>query len=294
MIVLASDAATDLSTWARGSGLEIVLWITGAVLFARFVTWVGERLEARLEVDAKGPDNLVRSEEAKRQHALAQVITWVLVVLFDILAAVKVLEALGVELSAVVPAATVAGVALGFGAQKIVGDLLSGFFLLAERQYGYGDLIRVSVVGLGTPMIGTVEDVSLRITTIRTPAGEVVMTPNGQIAQVTNLSRGWARAVIDVPIPVTVDVNRVTDILREVGANAFRDADLRPLLLDKPAVMGVESIEVDQFQVRVVARTLPGRQFDVGRMLRQMITRALLAEGIRLPTQLATGEPTSS
>ena len=106
--------------------------------------------------------------------------------------------------------------------------------------------------------------------------------------QLTNLSRGWARAVVDVPVPVSVDVNRVSDVLRRVGDEVFADADLHPLLLDPPSVMGVQSIEVDQFQVRVVARTLPGKQFDVGRALRARIAAAFLREGIHLPTALAT------
>ena len=102
--------------------------------------------------------------------------------------------------SLVAPAA-VAAVALGFGAQRIVQDILAGFFIITERQYGFGDLIRLSVPSLPDPAIGTVEDVALRVTTVRTADGEVVITPNGQITQVTNLSRDWARAVIDVPVP---------------------------------------------------------------------------------------------
>jgi small conductance mechanosensitive channel len=95
----------------------------------------------------------------------------------------------------------VAGVALGFGAQRIVQDLLAGFFIITERQYGFGDVIRLAVVGIGEPRTGTVEDVTLRVTQMRTVDGEVVVTPNGQIVQVVNLSRDWARAVIDIPLP---------------------------------------------------------------------------------------------
>lgn len=294
MIVQASELP-DLSHWVRGQGLEIVLWVTGAILVARGVSWIGEKLTARIDLDSgASSDNLVRSEDAKRKHALTQVLIWAVIVLIYALAGVEIIQSFGFSLTAIVPAASVAGVAVGFGAQRVVQDLLAGFFVLAERQYGYGDLVRVAVVGLGVPVLGTVEEVSLRITTVRTPAGEVVITPNGQIAQITNLSRGWARAVIDVPVPVTADVNRVNEILREVGAVAFRDPDLRPLLLDMPAVMGVESIEVDQFKVRVVARTLPGKQFDVGRTLRSMIARQMMAEGIGIPAELTTGDPTGT
>ena len=118
-----------------------------------------------------------------------------------------------------------------------------------------------------------------------------VTSPNGQITQVTNLSRDWARAVVDVPVPAGTDVNRVSELLRLIGEEAYKEPELRSLLLDPPAVMGVQSIDVDQFQIRVVARTLPGTQFDVGRMLRGRIAARLLREGINLPTTLETAEP---
>lgn len=293
-VVETARPTSDLAHWARGSGLEIVLLITGAVLLARLVKWTSDRITPMVGSDRAGGGELVRSEEAKHRLAVAQVATWSLVVLVYIVTAALLIQAVGVSLSAFIPAATVAGVAVGFGAQRIVQDLLAGFFLIAERQYGFGDLVRLSVIGLAPPVLGTVEDVSLRTTTVRTAAGEVVTTPNGQIAQVTNLSRDWARAVIDVPFPVSVDVTRVSGVLRDVCETAYRDAPLHRLLLDAPAVMGVESMEVDQFKVRVVARTLPGRQFEVGRELRTLITRRLLAEGISLHAELTTGDPTGA
>jgi moderate conductance mechanosensitive channel len=112
----------------------------------------------------------------------------------------------------------------------------------------------------------------------------VIITPNGQIVQVTNLSRDWARAVIDVPLPATADVTQVSELLRQVGVAAFAEPDLHRLLLDPPTVMGVESMEVDSFTLRLVARTLPGKQFEASRALRVRITQKLLADGITVPT----------
>jgi small conductance mechanosensitive channel len=188
----------------------------------------------------------------------------------------------------------VIGLALGFGAQRIVQDVLAGFFMVAERQCGFGDLIRLNVNGVAEPLTGTVEEVTLRITRVRTPDGEVVTTPNGQIVQVINLSRDWARAVVDVPVPASADVSAVSDLLARVGAKAFADQELHGLLLDPPAVMGVESMDIDQFKIRLVARTLPGRQFQVGRALRARITGALLQAGINVPAGLDTATPTGS
>ena len=280
----------NVADWARGTGLEIVLLVTGAILLTRLATWLEAKITERIDAQAQEPDALVRSETSKHRHALASVITWVVLVVIYCVTGVAVLARLGIPVTSLVAPAAVIAVALGFGAQRIVQDILAGFFIITERQYGFGDLIQLSVPSIPTPAIGTVEDVTLRITTVRTIDGEVVITPNGQITQVTNLSRNWARAVVDVPVPVAVDVNRVTDLLKRIGAEAYEDESLRSLLLDAPAVMGVQSIDVDQFQVRMVARTLPGKQFDVGRILRVRIAVGLRREGINLPTALETAE----
>jgi small-conductance mechanosensitive channel len=292
MFLSLATSPPNVGLWARGSGLEIVLFLTGAALLTRFATWLGGRITTRIDASARETDALVRSEASKHRHALTSVITWVTLVVIYCATAVAVLERLDVPVTSLVAPAAVVGVALGFGAQRVVQDLLAGFFIITERQYGFGDLIRLSVPNESTPAMGTVEDVTLRITTVRTTNGEVVITPNGQITQVTNLSRDWARAVVDVPVPVSADVNRVSDLLRQIGEDAYKDPNLRSLLLDAPIVLGVESLDVDRFQLRMVARTLPGKQFVVGAELRIRIAAGLRQEGINLPTALGTGEPT--
>jgi small conductance mechanosensitive channel len=292
--MLLAAAVSDFNRWARSNGLEIILLITGSILFGRLVRWLGGRVTARIDANAQEEDALVRSEQAKHRHALAEVVTWTALVLIYFVTGLLVLQRLEVPLTSLVAPATVAGVAVGFGAQRIVQDLLSGFFLIAERQYGFGDVIRVSAPGTTGGVTGTVEDVTLRITSLRTTNGELLMLPNGEIRQVTNLSRDWARAVIDVPVPVGTDIARATEILRTVGKQAFRDKDLRPLLLDAPSVMGVESIEVDRVIIRIVARTQPGKQFQVGRELRARVTLAFQEEGIIVPSALETAPPTAA
>jgi small-conductance mechanosensitive channel len=290
-VITAVEPLTDVQTWLRSSGLEILLIVTGAILLARGVNWFGETTTQRIDANVQDSDALVRSETAKHRHALTQVITWTVDVLIYVVAAVLVVQRLGVPTDSLVAPAAVVGVALGFGAQRLVQDVLSGFFVITERQYGYGDVVRLSVPGTGAPVQGTVEDVTLRVTQLRTVNGEVVITPNGQIVQATNLSRDWARAVIDVPVPSTADVSTVTGILQDVGAAAYIDDELRPLLLDAPTVMGVESIEVDTLNIRIVARTLPGKQFEVGRQLRARIADALRIAGIVVAPMLNTEEP---
>jgi small conductance mechanosensitive channel len=276
-----------LLTWLAGRGLEIVLLVLGSVLLARFVAWVGEKITDRIDARATGGDALVRSEAAKHRHSLTQVITWTLVVLIYAVAVFAVLDRAGIPIGGLVAPATVLGVGLGFGAQRIVGDVLAGFFIITERQYGFGDVVSIQVVGGVEPAEGTIEDVTLRVTRLRSANGEVITLPNGQIVKVTNLSRDWARAVVDVPVPTTVDVGRVNEILKDVGAEAFRDQRLRPLLLDPPSVMGVETIDLEQVNVRMVARTLPGKQFEVGRDLRARVVAAFRREGLNVPSPTA-------
>ncbi|TSD97233.1 mechanosensitive ion channel family protein [Skermania sp. ID1734] len=286
MTVLATQTTlsiaptSDLSNWLRSNGLEIVLLILGAVLLGRFIAWFGNRITQQIDRGFQHSDALVRSEAAKHRHALAQVITWVVQALVYILIAISVLQRLGFAIAGLVAPAAVLGAALGFGAQRIVQDILAGFFIITERQYGFGDVVRIAVTGSSVEAEGAVEDVTLRVTKVRSVNGEVITVPNGQIIKVTNLSKDWARAVVDVPVPATADINHVNEILRDVGAKAFQDRRLKPLLLDEPSVMGVESLEVDQVNIRMVARTLPGKQFQVGRDLRVRVAAALRREGL--------------
>ena len=255
----------DFSRWVRGDLLVIVLLVLGAILLTRLANWLRDKIMAQINARASETDELVRSEGAKHRVIVAQVVTWSALAVIYIVTGVLVMENLGVPLAGLVAPAALLSAALGFGLQRFVQDIGAGFFITGERQYGFGDVVTIAATGVGQPVTGTVEDVTLRVTRLRTVSGEVITTPNGQIIQVTNLSRDWARAVIDVPVPSACDVNHVTEILRRVGEEAYSDDRLRKMMLDPPTVMGVEKMEVDTFSVRMVARTLPGIQFEVGR-----------------------------
>jgi small conductance mechanosensitive channel len=284
----------DLSGWVRGNLLVVVLLVLGAILLTRLAEWVRGRIMARIDARAGEADDLVRSEAAKHRHVVAQVVTWTVLAVIYVVTAVLIIQHLGVPLAGLVAPAALLSAALGFGLQRFVQDIGAGLFITGERQYGFGDVVRVAVNGVAQPVTGTVEDVTLRVTRLRSVSGEVITTPNGQIVQVTNLSRDWARVVLDVPVPFSIDVSRVTEILRHVGEEAYSDDRLRKLMLDPPTVMGVEKMDVDTFSVRMVARTLPGVQFDVGRELRARVASAFRREGINVSADLDTGRATGA
>lgn len=264
--------------WVMTTGLHIVLAVLFALIATRAIRWAAERVSRRIA--RRDPrDVTVRSESVKHRQAVASVISSVAIALLYVGVGLDIAHQLGLPVGSLVAPAAVLGAALGFGAQRLVQDLLSGFFVITERQYGFGDLVELAITGGGTAT-GTVEAVTLRVTKLRTSEGEVYTVPNGQIAKALNLSKDWAGAVVDVPVSSAVDINRVNDVLRGVAAAAMRDEALPSLLLDEPQVMGVESIEVDTVNVRMVARTLPGKQFEVGRRLRALIVAALRREGI--------------
>ena len=261
-------------------GLPILMVLIAAVLAARFVNWVAQRVTRQLDEGFEESDALVRSEATKHRQAVASVISWVSIVLIGIAVVIKIVDILHLPTGGLVAPATVIGAALGFGAQTLVKDLLAGFFIIAEKQYGFGDLVALTVTGISAEARGTVENVTLRVTRLRSTDGEVFTIPNGQIVKTVNLSKDWARAVVDIPVSTSADLNLVNEVLHQECEHARDNKVLGDLLLDAPTVMGVERIEVDTVTLRMVARTLPGKQFEAGRELRVIVIRALARAGI--------------
>jgi moderate conductance mechanosensitive channel len=270
----------EIGAWLLTQGLRVALLIIGALLAARFINWIARRVTRRIDAEYQESDQLVRSESAKHRQAVASVISWVSIAILFVVVAVEITDVINVPVGSLVAPAAVLGAALGFGAQKLVQDLLAGFFIITERQYGFGDLVQLNMIGAPEASEGTVEEVTLRVTKLRTGEGEVFTVPNGNIVRSLNMSKDWARAVVDIPVPATADLNRVNELLHSVGESAMEDPDLSALLLDSPQLMGVESIELDTVNLRMVARTLPGKQFEVGRRLRIRIVAALSRAGI--------------
>ncbi|CAJ1507161.1 mechanosensitive ion channel family protein [[Mycobacterium] burgundiense] len=266
--------------WILAKGLQIVLMVLGALLAARFIGWASRKVTRRLEEGFQAGDGLVRSEASKHRQAVASVISWVAIVMLSVIVAVQITNVLDIPVGSLVAPAAVLGAAIGFGAQKVVQDLLAGFFIITERQYGFGDLVELNMLGAAEGAVGTVEEVTLRVTKLRTSDGEVFTVPNGNIVRSLNMSKDWARAVIDIPVPVAADINRVNEVLHQVGSASLEDRYLKDLLLDEPSLMGVESIGIDNVNLRMVARTLPGKQYEVGRRLRALVVRALSQEGV--------------
>lgn len=215
-----------------------------------------------------------RAQRAKTIGDLFKsIITGVLVAVIGTM----MLSEVGVNIAPIVASAGILGLALGFGAQSLVKDFLSGVFMIVEDQYGVGD-----VVNLGEAS-GTVEAVSLRVTRLRALDGTVWYVPNGEILRVGNLSQNWSRAVIDVGVAYDSDLNRVTQVLTEIGEGLWEDEDFREDLIEQPEITGVENLSPDAVTMRIMVKTLPLQNWRVARELRQRIKARFDHEGIEIP-----------
>ena len=193
------------------------------------------------------------------------------------IAALMILGELGVQLAPLLAGAGIVGVAVGFGAQNLVRDFLSGIFMFIEDQYGVGDVIDAG------PATGTVEGVSLRTTRLRDIEGNVWHIPNGFIDRVSNKSQEWSRALLDIPVAYGTDTDRAAAVIKEVADATWRDETWSDEILAEPEVWGVEAFGADALVIRLVVKTKPSSQWKVGRELRARIKRGFDAEGIEIP-----------
>ena len=247
----------------------------------------GERATGRLgqpEVAAAAASAeraLVDERRHQRVRALGSILRSAASVTVFSIAAVVILGDLGINLAPLLASAGVVGLAIGFGAQNLVRDYLSGIFMLLEDQYGVGDVI---TVGGAT---GTVETVTLRITRLRDIHGIVWHVRNGTIEQVGNESQGWARAVIDFPVPYAADLSIIRTVLSDAIMTMWNEPSWRAVMLEEPEVWGAQEVSSDQVVMRIVVKTAPLRQWEVEREMRARVKDALGAAGIHPAAETA-------
>ncbi|MCW2792148.1 MAG: MscS Mechanosensitive ion channel [Nocardioides sp.] len=204
---------------------------------------------------------------------LKSIVTGILVAIIGTM----MLSELSVNIAPIIASAGIIGLALGFGAQSLVKDFLSGIFMIFEDQYGVGDVVDVGEAS------GTIEAVSLRVTRLRDLNGTVWYVPNGEILRVGNMSQNWSRAVVDVAVGYHEDLARVTRVLRDVAHDMWEDEDFKGIIIEEPEVTGVEMFNTDSVTLRVLIKTAPMEQWGVARELRQRLKARFDHEGIELP-----------
>ncbi|MDQ3404416.1 MAG: mechanosensitive ion channel family protein [Actinomycetota bacterium] len=224
-----------------------------------------------------GLGSLVSERRSQRAKTIGSVLKSVVTAAVFGLAFILVLGELGVNLAPLIASAGIVGLALGFGAQNLVKDFLSGIFMMLEDQYGVGDVVDVGEAS------GTIEAVGLRVTTLRDVNGTVWYVRNGEILRVGNSSQGFAVAVVDLPVGYSVDVDKVVEILERIAAEVVAVEPFSEDVIEPPEVLGVEKVTPESITIRMTVKVRPGRQWAVQRALRASAMAAVEAAGIQPP-----------
>ncbi|MEU5870071.1 mechanosensitive ion channel family protein [Glycomyces sp. NPDC047369] len=219
-------------------------------------------------------EELLGDRSAKRADTLTGVLQHVAGIVIYTIAFMLVLSAFSVNLAPILASAGIAGIAIGFGAQNLVQDYLAGIFILLEDQYGVGDNVDVG------DATGTVVDMGLRVTTLRSLDGTLWYVRNGQILRVGNSSQSWAYVVVDTPLPPTADIDRAGEIITEVAAGFVEDEEWSDHILKEPEYLGPIEMTIDEIKVRLGVRTTSDQQWAAGRELRRRVTEALREAGV--------------
>jgi small-conductance mechanosensitive channel len=268
--------ASSLSSWGDwfvGTPLRLVLTalvgLVVLVLLRRMIKSVTDHLASGSLMDRRG----------LRARTIGSVLRSTATLVVGAIVVLMMLDEVGVNIMPLVASAGVAGVALGFGAQSLVKDFLSGMFMLFEDQYGVGDTITVGDVS------GTVEAVALRITKVRDSSGTLWYVRNGEILRVGNRTQGWARATVEVGLAVDADLEQARAALTRAGARLTADPVLSTYLQETPRVVGIETLSAAGVTLNIEVRTNPSMQWDVARALREAVRTELSEAGLALAAE---------
>lgn len=253
--------------------LRILLIVVVALLARRLAGALIHRTVARVTAG----DGASSERRALRAETLGGVLGSVATVTIATLAVLVLLGELGVSLGPLIAGVGIVGLALGFGAQRLVQDVLSGLFILLEDQFGVGDVVDTGGV------VGTVEGVSLRLTRVRDVGGTLWHVPNGEIRQAGNFSHEWARAILDVDIAYDTDIGRATAVIQDAADGLTRDDAFAHAATGAAEVWGVQDLGADGVGLRVAVPTAPSQQWAVERELRARVKDALDAAGVDIP-----------
>jgi moderate conductance mechanosensitive channel len=270
------DAGFATGNWMpvlAAGALHILVILAAAFIATRIMVSLVHRLE-RL-ADDNDPDSL--SEREKRAQTLGMIVRRGGTAAIWLVAGSMLLGELGVDIHPLLAGAGIAGVALGFGAQTLVRDVIAGFFILLENQIRVGDVVQAGGVG------GLVEAITLRTTVLRDIEGRVHVVPNGSVDVVTNFTRGWSRALLDVGVAYKEDTDRCFRVLREVAHDMEADPEFGPRLGGSFEFPGIEDLGDSAVVLRMMVATQPQERWNVLRELRRRVKQAFDRHGIEIP-----------
>jgi moderate conductance mechanosensitive channel len=270
---LGADLWLALQVWLVEHGVRTIFILVASLVVLRLSRAVGNRIVKA----ASDEDETTTTEMEKRAATLSQVINTITRISVWLVAGLMIVREFGVDIAPILAGAGVAGLAIGFGAQSLVKDFFSGFFLLIEDQVRVGDVVRAA------GQEGQVERVTLRTTVLRDLSGALHVIPNGEIATVSNLTYGWSRALIEVGVSYREDIDRVFEVMRGVGAQLRNDPEMSRHITEDLEILGVDGFGDSALKIKAYFKTEPLKQWIVAREYRRRLKAAFDAEGIEIP-----------
>ena len=263
-----------VSPWILSHGIKIILIVGGTYFLNRFLNHAIEKIVRTAVVSDK---YLSKEAEEKREDTLIRIFTWSGKILILFVAILTILQEIGIPIAPILAGAGIIGIAVGFGGQYLIKDIISGFFFILENQYRVGDVVNFN----GTD--GLVEDISLRMTTLRDLDGTVHHIPHGEITKVANLSKDFARINLNIGIAYAANLDQVIKIVNEVGDKLSQDPKWKEFIIKSPQFLRVEDFADSSVVIKILGETQPLKQWEVTGELRKRVKIAFDNEGIEIP-----------
>lgn len=263
-----------LYPWLLSSGITVLIIIISGIIINKLMNRFIENIVRRAVVTDK---HISAEAEAKREDTLIRIFRWSLGIVIWIVVLMMILQEFGIPVGPILAGAGIVGLAFGFGGQYLIRDLISGFFIVLENQYRIGDFIEINGVD------GVVENVSLRLTTLRDLDGTVHSVPNGEITKVSNRSKDFARVNLDVGVSYKEKLEHVIQVVNEVGEDLFQDADWKGKITKAPEFLRVNKFADSAIEIKIIGETKPSFQWEVTGELRKRLKIAFDKEGIEIP-----------
>lgn len=264
----------QILNWATTDGLKIILILIGAYIFHRIFKRLSEKLVKKFVVKRAGEGELA---EEKRENTLTKIIHGTVHVVLILIVILMILSEMGIDIGPLIAGAGIIGIAVGFGGQYLVRDIISGLFIILENQYRVGDVIEVAGIS------GGIEDITLRKTVLRDMDGIVHHIPNGEIKTVSNMTQGLSKINLDIGVGYDTDIELLKKVVNEIGEEMFNELSADEGLLETPTLLRVDDLGDSAVIVKIVGKVKPGTQWSLTGELRKRVLERFRKEGIEIP-----------
>jgi len=260
--------------WLLSHGIKIVViavvaWITYIVL-SRIV-------RRAVKISVVRDQGMTEEAEIKRENTLIRIFNGAIRIILILIALLMILQEVGIEIGPILAGAGVVGLAVGFGAQYLIRDIITGLFIILENQYRIGDVINIGSEG------GVVEDISLRMTTLRDLNGTVHHIPHGEVTRVSNLTKSWSRVNINIGVSYNANIEKVIDVINRTGEKLAEDPQFKDSIISPPKFLRVDEFADSSVVVKILGETKPSKQWEVAGEFRKRIKAEFDREGIEIP-----------